>query len=102
MRDSILLFDLGGVLVDLADPVEAIGLDMTGEEFWSTWLHSPLVRSFETGQLSTAEFVTQFGAELGFDEWPEWERTWQCRSSIGRYAAGVYQCLAELSRRCNH
>lgn len=74
MRDSILLFDLGGVLVDLADPVEAIGLDMTGEEFWSTWLHSPLVKSFETGQLSTAEFVTQFGAELGFDEAQEFDR----------------------------
>ncbi|MGI9201193.1 MAG: HAD family hydrolase [Woeseiaceae bacterium] len=74
MSKPILLFDLGGVLVDLAKPAEAIGLDMTEEEFWGTWLTSPLVRSFETGQLSTAEFVSQLGAEFGFDDAAEFDR----------------------------
>ena len=74
MRDPILLFDLGGVLVDLANPVEAIGLDMTSEEFWTTWLQSPLVRRFETGRLATTDFIGQFGTELGFDEAAEFDR----------------------------
>jgi putative hydrolase of the HAD superfamily len=80
MSDPILLFDLGGVLVDLANPVEAIGLDMTEDEFWGTWLTSPLVRGFETGQLSTADFVSQLGAELGFDDAAEFDcalRRWR-------------------------
>lgn len=74
MNDRILLFDLGGVLVDLADPAESIGLDMTNDEFWATWLTSPLVQGFETGQLSTSEFVAQLGAEFGFDDASEFDR----------------------------
>lgn len=74
MRQPILLFDLGGVLVDLADPVASIGLDMTPDEFWTTWLSSPLVHAFETGQLSAREFVEQFGARLGFDDAARFDR----------------------------
>ena len=68
MTNSILLFDLGGVLVDLGDPVTEIGLSMSADEFWTTWLASPLVRGFETGKLSRSEFLCQFGAQLGFDD----------------------------------
>jgi putative hydrolase of the HAD superfamily len=74
MRQPIILFDLGGVLVDLADPVTSIGLSMSGEEFWSIWLSSPLVQQFETGRLSASEFVSQFGAELGFNNADEFDR----------------------------
>jgi putative hydrolase of the HAD superfamily len=74
MRQQILLFDLGGVLVDLADPVSSIGLDMTSEEFWTLWLGSPLVRGFETGRLTAREFVAQFGAQLGFSDAAEFDR----------------------------
>ncbi|MGI9271561.1 MAG: HAD family hydrolase [Woeseiaceae bacterium] len=80
MNKKILLFDLGGVLVDLGDPVAAIGLDMSNEEFWAIWLASPLVRAYETGRLTSAEFVTQFGAELGFTDAAEFDRlirSWQ-------------------------
>ena len=74
MQQQIILFDLGGVLVDLADPVTSIGLSMSGEEFWSIWLSSPLVQQFETGRLTASEFVTQFGAKLGFHDADEFDR----------------------------
>jgi HAD superfamily hydrolase (TIGR01509 family) len=79
MKPSIILFDLGGVLVDLGDPVTSIGLDMTAEEFWRVWLSSPLVQQFETGRLTSADFVAQFGAQLGFhdaDEFDQMLRSW--------------------------
>jgi HAD superfamily hydrolase (TIGR01509 family) len=74
VQQQIILFDLGGVLVDLADPVTSIGLSISGEEFWAIWLSSPLVQQFETGRLSASEFVTQFGAILGFDDADEFDR----------------------------
>ena len=74
MQRQIILLDLGGVLVDLADPVTSIGLSMSDEEFWSVWLSSPLVQQFETGRLTASEFVTQFGAGLGFHDADEFDR----------------------------
>jgi putative hydrolase of the HAD superfamily len=74
MQQQIILFDLGGVLVDLADPVTSIGLSMSDEEFWSIWLSSPLVQQFETGRLTASEFVSKFGAELGFNNADEFDR----------------------------
>ena len=74
MKDPILLFDLGGVLVDLANPVDAIGLELTDDEFWSTWLTSPLVQGFETGRLSASDFVRKLGAEFGFNDADEFDR----------------------------
>jgi len=79
MQKSILLFDLGGVLVDLGDPAGAIGLDISNEEFWTIWLSSPLVRRYETGRLSTAEFVAQFGAQMDIHDAAEFDqriRSW--------------------------
>jgi FMN phosphatase YigB (HAD superfamily) len=59
-----LLLDLGGVLADLGDPVSAMDLPITPEEFWAAWLSSPHVRAFETGKLTTAEFCAAMGPEL--------------------------------------
>ena len=74
MNNSVLLFDLGGVLVDLGDPVAALGLDISDEEFWAIWLSSPLVQGFETGQLTSEQFVAQFGAQLGFHDAAEFDQ----------------------------
>ena len=47
---------------------------MTNEQFWDVWLTSPLVHGFETGQLSTPEFVARLGAEFGFEDAAEFDQ----------------------------
>ncbi len=44
--NRVLLFDLGGVLADLGEPAKAIGLELTEEEFWQSWLNSASVHAF--------------------------------------------------------
>lgn len=65
---ALLLFDLGGVLVEnrtfqrlkcLAP--EAVDSDTLKDR----WLHSPTVRRFELGQSTAAEFAAAFIAEWG-------------------------------------
>jgi putative hydrolase of the HAD superfamily len=96
MQRSVLLFDLGGVLVDLADPVSSIGLNMTSEEFWALWLSSPLVHQFETGKLTTDEFVARFGAELGFADALEFDRALR-RWHLPMFH-GAAEALGELTK----
>ncbi len=95
MQQQIILFDLGGVLVDLADPVSSIGLSMSSEEFWRMWLSSPLVQQFETGRLTASEFVSQFGAELGFSDAEEFDRA--LRSWHLPMFAGAEEALQDLT-----
>ena len=64
---SAILFDLGGVLVELTGvPIllSWIGNRMTPEDLWSMWLLSPAVRSFETGQLDPAVFANGLIKEM--------------------------------------
>ncbi len=65
MDRRVLLLDLGGVLADLGDPVAAMGLDTTHEDFWRTWTGSPAVRAFETGELQEKEFLREVAREAG-------------------------------------
>ncbi len=95
MQQQIILFDLGGVLVDLADPVSSIGLSMSSEEFWRMWLSSPLVQQFETGRLTASEFVSQFGADLGFRDADEFDRA--LRSWHLPMFAGAEKALQDLT-----
>lgn len=60
-----MLFDLGGVLADLGDPVAAMGLDMSSEEFWTIWLASSQVHAFEIGALAAKEFFPGMADEFG-------------------------------------
>jgi hypothetical protein len=50
----ILLFDLGGVLADLGDPVTTIGLDLEPDEFWAIWLGSENHDSIQCAGFITA------------------------------------------------
>ena len=82
---SAILFDLGGVLVELTGvPIllSWIGNRMTPEDLWSMWLSSPIVRSFETGQLDPAVFANELIMEMAlpvsaeeflreFTSWPK-------------------------------
>jgi len=62
----VLLLDLGGVLADLGDPVNAMDLDMSLAEFWKSWTSSEIVRAFETGRMGVADFLATVPEELGF------------------------------------
>jgi len=83
MRSDIqlVLLDLGGVLLDLNDPVDTFGLDLRPDDFLETWLLSPAVRKLETGQTDTVQFADDIVAEFElpytpkefirrFERWP--------------------------------
>jgi hypothetical protein len=67
-RPSLLLFDLGGVLIEsciferlnsgLPEPLERIAIK-------ERWLLSPSVRRFESGETEPMEFAEHFIAEWG-------------------------------------
>lgn len=64
----VVLFDVGGVLVKLSGLsvlLSGLGHRVTAERVRTLWLTSPIVRSFETGQMEAAAFAEQMVAELG-------------------------------------
>lgn len=65
MSYRAVVFDMGGVLVELGPLTEILGDDpLTPEVFWSRWLQSPTVRDFERGRCSPEEFGTRIVTEL--------------------------------------
>lgn len=78
----LVVFDLGGVLLRLRDPVANFRLAGAHDEFLERWLLSPAVRDFERGAIDAAVFADRIIEELGlafsrdaflerFDAWPE-------------------------------
>jgi putative hydrolase of the HAD superfamily len=78
----VILFDLGGVLLRLNDPIEIFELQIDKAEFADRWLRSPAVREFERGAIDTESFAKRVvkEAELPydwqgflqrFDAWPD-------------------------------
>ena len=70
-----ILFDLGGVLVELAGVDQMIAWSRgisTHDELWRRWLHSDAVRRFETGAIGRDDFaaavIGEFGCSVGIDE----------------------------------
>lgn len=79
---KVILFDLGGVLLNLNDPIETFGLQIDRSEFMERWLRSPSVRTFESGGMNNEEFARNIVAEAElpydwqeflqrFDAWPD-------------------------------
>jgi len=79
---KVILFDLGGVLLKLNDPIETFGLQIDKAEFSERWLRSPAVRDFERGAIDNESFAKRvvIEAELPygwqeflqrFDAWPD-------------------------------
>ena len=62
------LFDLGGVLVEIGGVVETIrrGGDSESDP-WEAWLQSPAVFRWETGQTSNEEFARDFFYDMVLD-----------------------------------
>lgn len=72
---DVILFDLGGVLVELAGVDQMIEWSpgiASHEELWRRWLESSAVRRFETGAIGRDDFalaiVDEFGCSVGADE----------------------------------
>lgn len=63
----LVAFDLGGVLLELRDPVSTFGLDISGEEFFQRWIACRAVREFERGGSDAATFAQAVVSELSFD-----------------------------------
>lgn len=73
-RFEVILFDLGGVLIELsgvAVMLDWLGESMTMELLWQRWLTSPSVRRFETGQLQQREFAEQLIDEMSLPVGPD-------------------------------
>ncbi len=69
---ELVLFDLGGVLIELggvAPMRELAGID-TDDELWRRWLTCRWVRSFERGECSAHEFATGVIADWGLSVEP--------------------------------
>ena len=63
----VVLFDVGGVLVQLSGVATVLGWvadRWTPAELWHRWLHSPAVRAFETGRCDAEQFAADLVAEL--------------------------------------
>jgi len=64
---SHLLFDLGGVIVELrGQPIlnEWMGTDDTPEDVWEKWLTSKAPRAFESGKIGKEDFASMIVDEL--------------------------------------
>lgn len=65
---DIILFDLGGVLIELGGVERMLELcnhAFSADELWARWLASEGVRRFETGRASADEFGATILAEFG-------------------------------------
>ena len=71
---EVILFDLGGVLIELSGVAAMLGWlggSMTPELLWQHWLNSPSVRRFETGQLHQQDFAEQLIDEMSLPVGPD-------------------------------
>jgi glucose-1-phosphatase len=84
-RFDAILFDLGGVLIELAGVERMLAWSPslgTTEELWRRWLSSPAVRGYETGRTTreafaeaiVAEFALPVTAEAFLEEFAWWPR----------------------------
>ena len=67
---AAILFDLGGVMVRLRGHrvlLEYLPESMTSEELLNRWLHSPVVRDFESGRIQLSDFCRDILSDLGLN-----------------------------------
>jgi len=84
----IVLFDVGGVLVELSGVPTMLawmGNRVTPEELWRIWLTSPVVRAFETGRTTPEVFADQLIAEMDLPVGRE-----QLLEEFTRWTIGVF------------
>jgi epoxide hydrolase-like predicted phosphatase len=101
LQIEVLLFDLGGVLLDFTGPKELGRLlrePLSEPEIRARWARCPHIRAFEIGSLSPAEFASRFMAAWGVraseDEFLRAFESW-----TARLYPGASELLAELRPR---
>lgn len=113
MRDvTTLLFDLGGVLIELG-PVELMlrSERHAPEEIWQRWIHSDAVRRFESGQCSSDEFASHMVREFElthsesdfldhFSRWPK--QTYDGAEELLQDLAGRFRLLCLSNTNALH
>ena len=91
---SVLLFDVGGVLVQLSGVdimLGWMGEKATSDEMWRMWLHSKPVRDFETGRIGAEEFAVAVTAEFRLPVDPQ-----QFLASFAGWVTGLYPGTLEM------
>ena len=91
---QVLLFDVGGVLVQLSGVktmLEWMGETATSEEMWHMWLHSTPVREFERGRMGAAEFAAAVTAEFRLPVQPQ-----EFLDSFTGWVTGLYPGTLEM------
>ena len=93
----VLLFDVGGVLVQLSGVdtmLEWMGNVVTADELWPMWLQSASVRNFETGQIDAHEFADRVISEFGLAVEPQ-----RFLESFTGWPTGLYPGTLEMLER---
>ena len=94
---SVILFDVGGVLIELggvAPMLQWLGYRMASEELWRNWLHSSSVRDFETGRIQADEFALRLIDELDLRVDPQ-----QFLHSFAGWPTGPFPGVLDLVER---
>ena len=93
----VVLFDVGGVLVQLSGVATVLGWvadRWTPAELWHRWLHSPAVRAFETGRCDADTFAADLVTELELGVAPA-----LFLESFAGWPTGLYPGVHELVTR---
>ncbi len=96
MKPKLLLFDLGGVLIEVATTELHLlgGKDKSDVELWETWLTCPAVQLYEAGKISDGEFargvLDAFSSAIPSEEFLQ---------SFTAWPLGFYGGMTDLLRR---
>jgi glucose-1-phosphatase len=90
----VLLFDVGGVLVQLSGVETMLGWmgeSATSDRMWRMWLQSTPVRDFETGRIGAEEFAAAVTAEFRLPVEPR-----EFLASFTGWVTGLYPGTLEM------
>lgn len=78
---TTVLFDLGGVLIELGSLSEMMQTSpLDDDAIWENWIHNPAVKRFESGNCSAEEFaqrmIDELALELDINAFLEHFRAW--------------------------
>jgi len=94
---QVLLFDVGGVLVELSGVetmLEWLGRRVTADELWRMWLRSEPVRKFETAHIDAHEFAAGVTSEFALPIEPQ-----QFLDAFIGWPTGLYPGTLEMLAR---